>query len=180
MRRIANFLPVLALLALAFVVLASSGCSTKGKGTGLGAEGEGLSEADLNAQREARFGSGGIPTAEGEGVFRDIHFDFDSAVVNDRARRDIEYNARILRENPDIKVQLEGHCDERGTAQYNLALGSSRARAVKEVLISLGIPASSLETISYGEEVPLDPGHNEEAWAKNRRVHFSAYRDLPR
>jgi peptidoglycan-associated lipoprotein len=74
-----------------------------------------------------------------------------------------------------LKVQLEGHTDERGTAEYNLALGERRARAIFDSLVSQGIDRSQLETISYGEEVPLDPGHNEEAWARNRRVHFSAY-----
>ena len=167
----------LALILLAGLV-ACLGCSTKGGGKeGLNG---GLSEADLNAQREGRFGSGGIPTAEGEGIFRDISFEYDSARVTSSASRDVEYNVKMLRENPDIKVQLEGHCDERGTADYNMALGANRAKAVKDLMISLGVPSSRLDTISYGAEVPLDPGHDEAAWAKNRRVHYSAFRDLPK
>ncbi len=71
-----------------------------------------------------------------------------------------------------VKIQIEGHCDERGTAEYNLALGERRANSAKKYLVSLGIPADRLSTISYGKEMPLDPGHNEEAWAKNRRAHF--------
>jgi peptidoglycan-associated lipoprotein len=71
-----------------------------------------------------------------------------------------------------VKIQIEGHCDERGTIEYNLALGERRANSTKRYLISLGIGDKRISTISYGEEKPLDPGHNEEAWAKNRRAHI--------
>jgi peptidoglycan-associated lipoprotein len=163
------------LLALS-LCLFTFGCSRSGSGSTEAGDGSGsLSESDLNAERERRFGEGGIPTAEGEGMFRDITFEYNSASVDSTGRQDIDYNAQVLREQPDLKIQLEGHCDERGTAEYNLALGQERARAVQEVLMSLGIPKSRLETISYGEEVPLDTGHDEAAWAKNRRVHFSAF-----
>jgi len=145
-------------LAALLILGSLGGCSWFGSGS---KEGEGLSEADLNAQREGRFGEGGIPKAEGEGMFRDIGFDYDSASMNDQARMDVEYNLEVLKQNPELTVQLEGHCDERGTAEYNLSLGAERARAVKDVLLSFGLPASRMETISYGEEVPLDPGHSE-------------------
>ncbi|RIL09469.1 MAG: peptidoglycan-associated lipoprotein [Proteobacteria bacterium] len=165
------------ILILALAGLSLSSCSSKGAKS---EEEGGLSEADLNAQREGRFGAGGIPSAEGEGVFRDVMFDYDSSAISGIARSDIEANARILRENPELRVQLEGHCDERGTAEYNLTLGAERARAVKDVLVSLGISSSRLETVSYGEEVPLDPGQGESAWSRNRRAHFSAFRDMPK
>jgi len=158
--------------------LALSGCSTLGfgkKGAGDESANGTLSEADLNAQREGRFGSGGIPSAEGEGPFRDIRFDYDSSAINDLAREDIAFNAEVLRKNPGVALQLEGHTDERGTAEYNMALGAARARAVQEVLASLGVGDSKIGTISYGEEVPLDPNPSEDAWAKNRRVHFSGF-----
>lgn len=168
MRKIVTFLLVLFLLG---------GCSMFGKGKKAadGTNGQGISEADLNAQREGRFSGGSIPLAEGEGAFRDVHFDYDSSAVTDTARQEIEYNVQVLQANRDVKIQLEGHCDERGTAEYNLALGNQRARAVSDVLVSFGIPASRVSAISYGEEVPLDPGHSEAAWAKNRRVHFSPF-----
>jgi peptidoglycan-associated lipoprotein len=165
------------LAASLFLVAGSllSGCSTTGSGSDVdGANANGLSESDLNAQREARFGNGSIPTAEGEGMFRDVHFGYDSYAVEDEARQDLEYNARVLKQHPELTVTLEGHCDERGTVEYNMALGAERARAVKSALASMGVPSSKINTISYGEEVPLDPGHDEGAWAKNRRVHFSA------
>lgn len=162
------------------LVLATSfaGCSWfKKKG---GEDGSSLSESDLDAQREGRFGSGSIPSAEGEGIFRDIHFDYDSSSIDDLGRQDIDYNIQVINANPDVKIQLEGHCDERGTAEYNLALGQSRAKAVQDILTSYGVSSSRLSIISYGEEVPLDPAHTESAFAKNRRVHFSAFRDTPK
>ncbi len=152
----------------------TTGCSLFGSGKKDGS-GDGLSEADLNAQREARFGEGGIPTAEGSGLFHDAPFEYNSSVVTEAGRLALDYNAKILKERPELKVQIEGHCDERGTSEFNLALGQDRARAARDVLISFGISRSRLETISYGEEVPLDTGHDESAWAKNRRVHLSPY-----
>jgi peptidoglycan-associated lipoprotein len=131
-----------------------------------------LSESDLAAQREGRFGSGNIPTAEGNGLFRDIRFSYDSYAIEGSARNDIQANARILNDRSDLNIVLEGHCDERGTAEYNMALGAERARVVKNALVALGIPSSKIETISYGEEIPLDPGQSESAYAQNRRVHF--------
>jgi len=162
------------LVLIAVFCLALSGCSSKGSGEGE----DGLSEQDL-AQQEGRFGSGSIPTAEGEGIFKDVRFNYDSARIDDQGRQNLDYNAEVISRNPGIKITLEGHCDERGTAEYNLALGDKRAKSVKAALISSGIPASQLETISYGKEIPLDPGHTEDAYAKNRRVHFAASRDLP-
>ena len=159
-------------LTVTIVTILAACSSTKSGGSGDGS----LSEADLAAQREARFGEGGIPTAEAEGFFRDIPFDYDSSILSDAARQDVEYNYQVILANPDIRVVLEGHADERGTAEYNLALGNKRARAVRDVLVSLGVAASKIDSISYGEELPLDPSHNEAAWAKNRRVHFSPTR----
>lgn len=146
----------------------------------MGENGEfGLSESDLNARRNARYGGGSIPMAEGEGVFRDINFPYDSSTLSDGAMQNIEYNFEILKANPEVKVQLEGHCDERGTAEYNMALGNRRAQAVYDLLASYGIDRTRIETISFGSEVPLEEGHSEAAYAKNRRVHFSAFRELP-
>lgn len=162
------------ILFVSSLVVALSACSM------FGSDEDSLSEKDLAAQqlnldREARFGDGSIPMAGDEGPFRDVRFGYDSSTIEDEARQNLEYNAQILRQNPGFKVQLEGHCDERGTADYNLALGAKRAQSVKDFLISLGVERGRLDTISYGEEVPLDPEINEAAFARNRRVHFSAY-----
>lgn len=162
---------VVAAVALSLV---ATGCSSKNSGSADG-DGDGsISESDLDAQREGRFGSGSIPTAEGEGLFKDIHFDYDSSALDDAAQGDLSYNVGVLEQNSGLKVILEGHCDQRGTVEYNMALGADRARSIKNALVSMGISSSRIETISYGEELPLDPGHSESAFAKNRRVHFSA------
>lgn len=102
----------------------------------------------------------------------DIYFDFDKSTLTPAAQDNLLRKAEWLRENPSATVTIEGHCDERGTNEYNLALGDRRAESAKAFLIDLGIDRSRLATISYGEERPVDPRHNEEAWAKNRRDHF--------
>ncbi len=164
---------IITMTALLCLLLVGSGCSAFKSKSGPGGK---LSEADLDAQREGRFGSGNIPLAEGEGLFKDVYFAFDSYAISDAARQDIEYNAEMLRSNPDVKVQIEGHCDERGTAEYNLALGNTRARAVRDALLSAGVSGDRLSTMSYGEELPINQGHDESAWALNRRAHFSGFR----
>jgi len=105
-------------------------------------------------------------------LFKDIHFEFDKYDVRREDEEVLRENAAWLKKNPKMKIQIEGHCDERGTAEYNLALGERRANMTKKYLLSLGISSDRISTISYGEEKPLDPGHNEEAWAKNRRAHI--------
>ena len=149
------------LVSLLFVA-----CSSKKDGK------DGMSEADLAAQNDSRFGDGNIPLSEQDGLFRNIYFDYDSSRVNDRGRQDIEYNVEVLKQHSDLKITLEGHCDIRGTKEYNMALGSRRAQAVADVLGSYGIARSRVTTISYGAEIPLDPASDESAYAKNRRVHF--------
>lgn len=101
-----------------------------------------------------------------------VYFDFDSSAIKPGERPKIERVAAYLRQNPTHDVLIEGHCDERGTIEYNRALGDRRAQAIRAVLVELGIAPERIDTISYGEERPVDPGHNEEAWAKNRRGEF--------
>ncbi|MFP4446472.1 MAG: peptidoglycan-associated lipoprotein Pal [Desulfosudaceae bacterium] len=101
-----------------------------------------------------------------------IHFEFDKATLTSTARETLKRKAAFLRNNPDVRVVIEGHCDERGTDEYNLALGDRRAKSAKDYLEDMGIEPSRLTTISYGEEKPLDPRSTEEAWAKNRRAQF--------
>ena len=103
----------------------------------------------------------------------DIHFDFDSSTLTPEAQEILKKKAQWLQDNPEKTTTIEGHCDERGTNAYNLALGDRRAASAKAFMVDLGISASRLTTISYGEERPMDPGHNEAAWAKNRRCHFT-------
>jgi peptidoglycan-associated lipoprotein len=102
----------------------------------------------------------------------DVHFAFDSSVLDATAQAILKDKAGWMKSNPDAAVTIEGNCDERGTVAYNLALGERRAESAKAFLVNMGISAAKMTTISYGEEKPLDPGHNEQAWAKNRRDHF--------
>jgi len=104
-------------------------------------------------------------------LLKDIHFDFDKYDIRPGDAEILKENAALLLKHSNVKIQIEGHCDERGTEQYNLALGERRANSTKKYLLSLGIAADRISTISYGEERPVDLGYNEEAWAKNRRAH---------
>jgi peptidoglycan-associated lipoprotein len=115
----------------------------------------------------------GVPgTIYESGLLKDVYFDFDSYEVGAADAEILKQNAAVILKNPSWKIQIEGHCDERGTAEYNLALGERRANSVKKYLVTLGIPQARISTISYGEERPFDRGHTEEAWSKNRRAHI--------
>jgi len=129
--------------------------------------------ARQRAIEEARLKEEAIQKAKDNFLNEDIHFEFDSAVLTQDAQELLKTKAEWLQNNPSAKSTVEGHCDDRGTLEYNLALGERRAASAKSFLVDLGIAASRLITISYGEERPIDPGQNEAAWAKNRRGHFT-------
>jgi len=131
--------------------------------------------------REGATGSdiqGGAASAvtETSSPLDDVHFELDSAALTDQAKAALEKHALWLQGRRDAKVTIEGHCDERGTVEYNLALGEQRARAARDYLASLGVAADRLRVVSFGKERPLDPGHDEAAWSKNRRDHFAVSR----
>ena len=117
----------------------------------------------------------GLSSAELEsrGLLADIHFDYDSADLREADRQVLTQNADFLKAHDYIKVTVEGHCDERGTVEYNLALGERRARNAYDYLVSLGVPADRLKTVSYGKEIPLCQESSESCWARNRRAHFA-------
>jgi peptidoglycan-associated lipoprotein len=106
------------------------------------------------------------------GVLKPVFFDLDSSDVNADGQKALQENADVMRKNAKWQVTIEGHCDERGTAEYNLALGERRAIAARAYLVSLGIPAERVRVVSYGKEFPFEQGHDEAAWSKNRRAHF--------
>jgi len=124
------------------------------------------------AQREeaARREAAAREAARKELKLEPVFFDYDQWSIRDNQKEVMIKDGEWLKINAQTKVRLEGHCDERGTAEYNLALGQKRADAAKIFLEGLGINGQRISTISYGKERPLDPGHNEDAWAKNRRV----------
>ena len=101
-----------------------------------------------------------------------VFFDYDSADVNDAGRGILQTNAGVLKKYPSWVITIEGHCDERGTAEYNLALGERRAVSARTYLVSLGIDSGRVRTVSYGSEFPFDPAHQADAWGRNRRAHF--------
>ena len=129
--------------------------------------------AERAAQLEAEELEREMMMAKNRFLNENIYFDFDDATLDDMAQELLQQKAVWLQDNADANVVIEGHCDERGTNAYNLALGERRAEAVKTFLIDLGISEARLTTISYGEEKPVDMGQNEEAWAKNRRAAFT-------
>jgi peptidoglycan-associated lipoprotein len=104
--------------------------------------------------------------------FKPVFFALDGSDLDEAGRATVTANGALLRRYPTWVVTVEGHCDERGTAEYNLALGERRAVAVKTYLVSLGIAPDRVRTVSYGKEFPFDPGHDEAAWSQNRRAHF--------
>jgi peptidoglycan-associated lipoprotein len=112
------------------------------------------------------------PKEEPMPELNDVFYAFDKYNLTDESKRTLEQNSAELKRASETTIIIEGHCDERGTKAYNLALGEKRAKAAKDYLVSLGVSGSRITTISYGKERPFDPGHNEAAWAKNRRAHF--------
>lgn len=115
-----------------------------------------------------------VEEVNASGVLRTVYFALDRDELSPEARTTLQANARWLKENPAFKVVVEGHCDERGSLEYNLNLGERRAKTVREYLVGLGIAPGRIRIVTYGEERPADPGHNEAAWSKNRRAETKA------
>ena len=121
---------------------------------------------------EDTIGSKSLDDLNRDSPLRPLYFELDSSDVSADGQKVLQANAAVLKQYPAMQVTIEGHCDERGTAEYNLALGERRALSAKNYLVSLGIPADKIKTVSYGKEFPFDPGHDDGAWSKNRRAHF--------
>jgi peptidoglycan-associated lipoprotein len=122
--------------------------------------------------REDPISSASIDEINKNSPLKPVFFEYDSDELSSDAQRTLDEDATVLKRNATWTVTIEGHCDERGTAEYNLALGERRAVAARAYLVSLGIPADRLRTVSYGKEFPFDPGHSETAFSQNRRAHF--------
>jgi peptidoglycan-associated lipoprotein len=121
---------------------------------------------------EDPIASADLDTINKNSPFQPVFFALDSYDVDATSQQALDANAALLKKYPNWVITIEGHCDERGTAEYNLALGERRALSAKNYLVSLGISADRLRTVSYGKEFPFDPGHDENAWRQNRRAHF--------
>ena len=159
-------------LALVLIVPFGGACKKKGPRPGegaAGAPGGGIGEEGLGGSSLERAKRGLGP--EENGLLQDVHFGFDRYDLDSEARDVLGRNLQWLRQNPRAKVELEGHCDSRGTIEYNLALGAKRAKTVKDFLVTQGIAADRISTISYGKELPLCQEESESCWTRNRRVH---------
>jgi peptidoglycan-associated lipoprotein len=121
---------------------------------------------------EDTIGSKSLDDLNRDSPLKPLFFELDSSDVSTEGQQILQANAAVLKKYPSWQVTIEGHCDERGTAEYNLALGERRALAARTYLVSLGIPADKVKTVSYGKEFPFEPGHDDNAWGKNRRAHF--------
>jgi peptidoglycan-associated lipoprotein len=165
-------------LTAAVFTLALAGCSSKNPQTP--GPGAGSNPAELGQQGVggaggsslSQFQKGKLGAGE-QGPLGDIHFDYNDYTVRPEDGEILHSNADWLQKNPDRHVQIEGHCDERGSEEYNIALGAKRAQAAKEYLQTLGIAGDRMSTISYGKELPLCTEHNEDCWTQNRRDHFA-------
>lgn len=151
-------------LGLALVVVAFTACTKKPEPAPASSTGFG-NEAPTRAPSDSGMDSS---------AFRTIYFDFDQSELSSDARAGLQANANYMKSNPNVSVTIEGNCDERGSAEYNLALGKRRAEAAYKYLADLGIATSRMSTVSFGKERPAVDGHNELAWAKNRRDDFKA------
>ena len=150
---------------------ADAGAEGSDRRGGEGARG-GTKEADTGASSLKQMQEGKAAITPASSPLKDVMYDFDRYDLSADARTTLRANADWLRNNPSVRVEIEGHCDERGTNEYNLALGAKRAQAAREFLTSLGIAADRLSTISYGEEIPVCKEHTEDCWKQNRRARF--------
>ena len=121
---------------------------------------------------EDEFSARSLEDLNRESPLEPAYFGLDSSGLDEQAQRAVEANAELLRQYPSWAVTIEGHCDERGTAEYNLALGERRALVTQQYLVELGLDPTRVNVVSYGKEFPFDPGHDDVAWAANRRAHF--------
>lgn len=182
---------LIVLIALVAPMLLASACGGKKRGPAVATGEPGSTGAESGTEQPVDSGpdirSVDPDAAQGEdfavsdssgegGPLEDVQFEYDQAELTDQARAILERNAQWIKGHPAAKVRVEGHCDDRGTVEYNLALGERRAQSTRDYLVTLGVGADRLATVSYGKERPLDTGTTETAYARNRRAHFAVSR----
>ncbi len=177
-----KWMVILAVLLIVPALMMTTGCSKKAmKKDAMGSQTADGSQSDADRQkaleeerlRQEAEKKRAMEMAKSKFTNEHVYFAYDSAVLDEVAQELIKSKAGWLKENPGAKLLISGHCDERGTVEYNLALGDRRAESAKRFLVDLGVDAGTVQTVSYGKEQPLDPGDNEEAWARNRRAQFN-------
>jgi peptidoglycan-associated lipoprotein len=172
-----RYAQLLCTLILVCVLIIPAGCSKKKVKKDAGLEGAGIEETKRPGEEGLEEAQPGgpqwqEPTPEMAQYFKDIYFQYDQFNLTPEGKETLNKLGEWMMKNASTQVLIEGHTDERGTAEYNLALGERRAHSAKKYLAQLGVNADRISTISYGEERPLDPGHTEASWSKNRRCHF--------
>lgn len=182
-----KMLPRLLLLVIAFVLIGAVGCKKKPPEVepvapiettqeAVVEDGDNVVEVDENdgwEEEKPVVTEPVLPTlAELNDQLQTAYFEFDKFELSDATRATIQHNSGLIRDNAEHGVVIGGHCDERGTLEYNISLGEKRARAVRDYLSALGIDSSRVRIVTYGEERPVDAGHSESAWSKNRRAEF--------
>ncbi len=156
--------------AVLLLALSLTGCGgSKKANTDTGAD---IQSVDQDENSALSFDVNGDSDAGKAGALQTVNFPFNSAQITSLTKDALDANVDFLKENPGVQVQVEGHCDERGGVQYNIALGENRANTVKEYLVTLGIDSGRISTISFGKERPVSFGHAEDAWGQNRRANF--------
>jgi peptidoglycan-associated lipoprotein len=162
---------------------AKAGAGSKGGPSADGRAGEGArgggKEADTGKSSLTGLQEGKPPTTPGSSPLKDVYFDYDRYDLSSDARTILRANADWLKSNSNARVEIEGHCDDRGTNEYNLALGAKRAQSAREYLTSLGVAPARLSTISYGEEIPVCKEESDDCWRQNRRARFVILQDRP-
>ncbi len=158
------------ILGVSLLAVALACASGGGSGSSMGSGSERAKPRSDPGLGDRGSRSGGVEISSKK--FRSVYFDFNRSALQRRAKQDLNHNAQVLRERTNSRVEIQGNCDERGTEEYNLALGMRRADTAKRYLVDLGISPSRIDTISFGEENPSVRGHSESAWAKNRRDDF--------
>ncbi len=186
------YLPMITISIVMLLSACAKKATTTAEGTGAGTsipmeqvEGKKTGGEAGSTIQEGVIGSEGIrepgnqaaiSEARTSAPFLPIYFDFDRYTIRPDMTSRMEHNAKVMLDHPDIKVEIQGNCDERGTNEYNLALGEKRAKAARDYLVNMGVDPGRITIVSLGEEKPLDPGHNEAAWAKNRRDDFIIFK----
>ena len=164
-------------LFLSIIMLIFS-CSTTKKPTDLtNTSNSGFEQATTSEDNSEKIGNGellvgGNSDNNTSGALKTIYFGFNAATIDSQTKETLAANAQFLKDNSQLKIQIQGHCDEGGSSQYNLALGEKRAESVKEYLENLGVK-NTISTVSFGKEQPFATGHDEDSWAQNRRANFS-------
>jgi peptidoglycan-associated lipoprotein len=159
-------------IAIIAASLALTSCASKPKKPELDTVNADSKVKDDGKNAGLSFEVNGDSDSNKAGSLRTVYFDFNSAALSAETKNALNNNVKFLKENPTVKIQVEGHCDERGSVQFNLALGEKRAKGVKEFLVAQGVQGDRVTTVSLGKEKAVAFGHDEESWSKNRRANF--------